>query len=385
MFGVVLVLSVTLPHVYVFWRASSVQLFRRPRNRNMLVSAGLALWALFLLGRVWGHDSPNALASVLELAGMTWMGTLFLIMVTMLAVDAITGFGLLLSRAANRMRGAAILTGILLSMVALVQGMRPPVVQNYDVQLPGLPSRLDGTVIVGLSDLHLGLLRDGRWLKGRVSQVQAERPDIIVLLGDIFEGHGRPLKELASGLQGLKAPMGVWAVLGNHEFHGGDDGIGPLFREAGIEVLRNEKAVIRPGLVLAGVDDLTSNHRSGASTDLIARTLAVQPFGATILLSHTPWNADLAAKEGAALMLCGHTHGGQIWPFGYLVKLVYPLLAGRYDVDGMTVIVSRGAGSWGPPMRLWQSGEIVRVTLRAKEKEVKESRTKYALHSSDIF
>jgi predicted MPP superfamily phosphohydrolase len=135
-------------------------------------------------------------------------------------------------------------------------------------------------------------------------------------------------------------------------------------------VLRNEKAMIRPGLVLAGVDDLTSNHRSGAKIDLITRTLASRSSGATILLSHTPWNADLAAKEGAGLMLCGHTHGGQLWPFGYLVKRVYPLLAGRYDVDGMTVIVSRGAGSWGPPMRLWQPGEIIRVTLRAKKKEV---------------
>ena len=69
-------------------------------------------------------------------------------------------------------------------------------------------------------------------------------------------------------------------------------------------------------------------------------------------------------------MLCGHTHGGQIWPFGYLVRQVYPLLAGRYDVDGMPVIVSRGAGTWGPRMRLWEPGEIIRVTLRAKKKEV---------------
>ncbi len=308
MFGVILISAVTLAHVYIFWRASSVPLFRRPVGRKTLVAAGLALWVLFLLSRVHGHDSPNTLASVLDLAGMLWMGTLFLVMVTMLAVDLITGFGLLLPRAASWMRGVALVIGALLSVIALVQGARPPMVQNYDIQLPKLPSRLDGTVVVGLSDLHLGLLRNGRWLSERVTQVQAERPDVIVLLGDIFEGHGRPPKELAAGLRGLYAPMGVWAVLGNHEYHGRDDGVVPLFREAGIVVLRNEKAMIRPGLVLAGVDDLTSNRRSGANIDLITRTLASRSPGVTILLSHTPWNADLAAKEGAGLMLCGHTH-----------------------------------------------------------------------------
>ena len=224
-------------------------------------------------------------------------------------------------------------------------------------------------MLIGLSDLHLGFLRNERWLKERVAQVQAERPDVIVLLGDIFEGHGRPSKELATGLQALKAPMGVWAVLGNHEFHGRDNGIVPVFEDAGITVLRNERAVVRPGLVLAGVDDLTSNHRSGVNADLIAGTLPARSSGATVLLSHTPWNAGQAAKAGAGLMLCGHTHGGQIWPFGYLVKTIYPLLAGRYDVDGMTVIVSRGAGTWGPPMRLWRPSEIIRVTLRVEKQE----------------
>ena len=370
MFGVILISLVTVMHVYVVWRAGSVPLFHGRENRKMLVIAGLALWGLFVIGRVYGHHSPGALALVLELAGMIWMATLFLITVPMLAVDAVTGFGILMPQAAARMRGAAMAIGFVLAAIALVQGTRPPVVQEYSVPLAGLPHELDGTVLVGLSDLHLGALRDERWLEARIAQVQAEKPDIIVLLGDIFEGHGRPPQELVAGLLGLQASLGVWAVLGNHEFHGRDNGIAPLFRNAGIAVLRNERAMVRPGLMLAGVDDLTSNHRSGAKADLITRTFAAPSKGATVLLSHTPWNADRAAQAGAGLMLSGHTHGGQIWPFGYLVKRIYPLLAGRYDVDGMTVIVSRGAGLWGPPMRLWKPGEIVRVTLTAEKKAV---------------
>jgi hypothetical protein len=338
-------------------------------KRNGLVAAGIVLWLLLVIGRLYGHESVGPLAAFFELSGMIWLAVLFLTTVPMLVVDVITGFGVLMPRAAPGMRGRAIIIGAALSLIAMVQGVRPPVITSYEVELAGLPAALDGTVIVGLSDLHLGALRDGQWLSGRVSQVQAQRPHLVVLLGDIFEGHGTPPKEIVSRLEGLSAPMGVWAVLGNHEFHGGDNGIVPLFQKAGITVLRNEKTMVRRGLVLAGVDALTANHLAGANADLITRALASPSAEATVLLSHTPWSADRAAKAGAGLMLCGHTHGGQIWPFGYIVKRIYPMLAGRYDVDGMTVIVSRGAGLWGPPMRLWQPGEIVKVTLRAQKKE----------------
>lgn len=356
-------------HVYVLWRAGSVPFLRRQVTGNQLAIGGIILWCMFLLGRVYGHDNPGAFATVLELASMTWMVVLFLAMVPMLAVDIVTGFGLLLPRIAPSLRGAALACGVVLSLIAMVQGLRPPVIERYEVYLPGLPAKLDGTVVVGMSDLHIGATLDGKWLKQRVDQVQTEKPDMIVLLGDIFEGHTQPTKEHVATLRGLTAPMGAWAVLGNHEFHGLDDSIVSLFHEGGITVLRNERAEVRPGLMLAGVDDLTAHHRSGLNSDLVTKALAKPAAGATALLSHTPWSADRAAKAGAGLMLCGHTHGGQIWPFGYLVRWFYPLLAGRYDVDGMTVIVSRGAGTWGPRMRLWEPGEIIRVTLRAKKEE----------------
>jgi len=139
-----------------------------------------------------------------------------------------------------------------------------------------------------------------------------------------------------------------------------------LFEEVSFNLLRNSWAEVRPGLVLAGVDDLTARRRNGQVGDPISQALADRPPGAAILLSHTPWEAERAAKAGVGLMLCGHTHGGQIWPFDYLVRSRYPLLEGRYEVDGMTVIVCRGTGTWGPRMRLWRPSEILRVTLRAE-------------------
>jgi predicted MPP superfamily phosphohydrolase len=365
MFGTVLIATITLLHVYVFWRAAGVKFLQRFLPRKHMVGLGILLWALFFAGRVYGHSGTTDLARILEFVGMNWMAALFLIFVSLLAVDCVTGFGFLLPRFAPQLRGAALGAGVMLSAIALDQGMRAPVIVNYAVAINGLPVAGRETVIVAMSDLHIGSLLDKKWLEERIIQVQREKPDLVVLLGDLFEGHGQPQDELLPILRRLSAPLGVWVVKGNHENHSHNDS-SPLLKEAGFHLLRNRWAEVRPGLILAGVDDLNSRRRSGQESDLIARTLADRPPGATILLSHTPWQYERAARAGVDLMLSGHTHGGQIWPFDYLVKRYYPLLEGRYEVDKMTVLVCRGTGTWGPRMRLWRPGEILRITLHAR-------------------
>ena len=364
MFGIVLISACTLMQLYLFWRAASVPFVSRHLSLSFLIWTGVVLWLGFYLGRVFGHHGTGPLAGALEIAGMTWMGVLFLLFTTMVAMDLVTGFGFFVPRLAPSLRGWALILGGVLSLTALVQGLRPPVVKHHEVHLSGLPKEMDGKVLVAMSDLHLGSLLGERWLAARIAQVRAQQPDLVVLLGDIFEGHGLDRESLLPVLGRLKAPMGVWAVLGNHEYHGGTDRNMSLFREAGIRVLRSRWEEIRPGLILAGVDDLTSWQRAGKGGDPMSKTLANRPPGATILLSHTPWQAEKAAKAGAGLMLSGHTQGGQIWPFSYLIRLVYPLLGGRYEVAGMTVIVCRGTGTWGVRMRLWLPAEIIRVTLK---------------------
>jgi predicted MPP superfamily phosphohydrolase len=353
-------------HVYVFWRAATVPFLKRHVSGKLLLGTGICLWAVFFLGRFIGHGGTGTLAMTLEFLGMNWMAVVFLLTVSLLTVDIITGFGFVLPKWAPFLRGFALAAGAVLSVIALVQGLRPPVVQNYEVNLSGLPPEMDGKVIVALSDLHVGTLISKQWLEARVAQVEAQQPDLVVLLGDIFEGHDQPKEELLAVLRRLSAPLGVWAVLGNHEFHGRNNTSASLRNYDGIRVLNNSWAEVRPSFVLAGVDDLTANHRSGQGGDPISKALAGRPAGTTVLLSHTPWQADKIASNGVGLMLSGHTHGGQIWPFGYLVQRIYPLLGGRYEVDGMTVIVCRGTGTWGPRMRLWRPGEILRVTLHAK-------------------
>jgi predicted MPP superfamily phosphohydrolase len=365
MFGVLLLTACTLLLAYVLWRVSSLPWFGGKRRRRILFAAGGGLWALFLVSQLLGHDSSGAAAAVFELLAMDGLATMFLVAVALLVVDLATGFGRFFRAHVVRLRLGALGAGVLLAGLAMVQGMRAPAVASYDVRLPGLPAAADGTVVVALSDLHLGTLLGSDWLAARVAQVEEQKPDLVVLLGDLFEGHGAPDEALRGVLRRLAAPLGVWAVTGNHESHGGDDSAVRLLERSGIRVLHDEWVEVRPGLVLAGVDDLTARRRRGEGGDPIGRALAPRPPGGAILLSHSPVELERAARAGAGLTLSGHTHGGQIWPFGLLSGAFYPVVAGLDEVDGMTVLVGRGTGTWGPRMRLWSRGEILRVTLRA--------------------
>jgi uncharacterized protein len=366
MFGVTLILLVTVMHIYVFWRANSIPFVKRHISTKFLMGLGVVLWLAFFLGRIFGHGGSGVMAGTMELVGMTWMDVLFLTAVSLFAMELVTGFGFLMTRLAPTLRGLAFFIGVTLSIIAQVQGLRPPEVNSYDVYLSGLPRDMDGKILVAMSDLHIGSQLGKAWLEARVAQAMEQQPDLVVLLGDLFEGHGGPQGDLLPVLRGLSAPLGVWAVPGNHEFHGGSNTGLALIRAAGIQVLLNRWTEVRPGLILAGIEDLTADRRAGRNSDPLSKALADRPPGATILLSHTPWKYEKAAKDGVGLMLSGHTHGGQIWPFGYLVQLSYPLLEGRYEIADMTVIVCRGTGTWGPRMRLWHTGEILRVTLHSK-------------------
>lgn len=367
MFFVVVLLVWAGMHIYVFWRISSVPSIARHVPRVVLWFAASILWICYIVARNLDHVGLKSTARILEIVGADWVGVLFLLLASLLAVDLVTIFGWLMPGLAPTLRGWALLGGGLLSVVALVQGYRAPTVENYEVRLVGLRAELNGTVLVLASDFHLGTQLGKDWLEARVHQIEAERPAIIVLGGDIIEGDDYSSEiELLPSLRKLHAALGVWAVTGNHEFHTETESGAKVLEVNGIHVLHDRWVEVRPGLILAGVDDLTSRRRHGGVGNSLERALQGRPPGtATILISHVPWEAETAARSGVGLMLSSHTHEGQIWPFSYLVRLAYPLLAGRYEVNGMPLIVCRGTGTWGPRMRLWQRGEIIRITLRS--------------------
>jgi predicted MPP superfamily phosphohydrolase len=352
-------------HVYVFWRLSTVPWVAHYLSRRSLFLVAAVLWASYPVARILESWKWDSLAVPLEFIAATWIGILFLFLATLLAVDVVTLGGWLAPSWMPAIRSWALVLAAALSLVALVQGFRPPVVRDYEVTLPGLPPERDGLVLVEVSDLHLGTLIGGRWTARLARRIQELRPDLLVLVGDIVDGNVGRVESLQPVLRGFRAPLGVWAVTGNHEYYAGPEASVRLFEGAGFSVLRDRWAEVVPGLVLAGVDDLTARRQFGLENYPAEKALAGRPPGGAILLSHSPWQAEMAAKSGAGLMLSGHTHNGQLWPFNYLVGLKYPMLVGRYEVSGMPLIVCRGTGTWGPRMRLWRPGEIIRIKLRS--------------------
>jgi uncharacterized protein len=347
---------------YVFWRLRSIPFVARVPT-YVLAIVGCVLWSSYVFAHVLDHF---VLAEFLEVVGANWVGTLFLLLICFLLVDVVTLFGWLWRDFTGTLRTSALVAGALLSSIALVQGHRAPAIERYEVPLAGLPAEMDGTVLILASDFHLGTRLGKDWLQARVRQIQSEHPDIVVLAGDIVEGDNSSERELLLPLRALRVPLGIWGVAGNHEFD--EDSVsGPeAGDDNGVRVLHDNWAEVRPGLVLAGVGDLTSRHRHGETGNFVQQALQGHPnSGATIFVSHTPWEVETAARSGVGLMLSGHTHEGQIWPFGYVVGFTHPFLTGRYEVNGMQLIVCRGTGTWGPRMRLWRRGEIARITLRS--------------------
>lgn len=367
MFSIVLNIVGTLFHLYVAARLYSLDAVNSRVPRRAWWIGALLVWLLYFAGVRIGDQAldwrwwPGQFA-------LTWLGITFIMSLCLLATDILGGFGLWWRAHTQKLRGIGAATGVLLASFAIFQGMRAPVIVDQEVVLKKLPQALDGTVIVAVSDIHLGAQRRSEWLAARVEQINALKPAAVLLLGDQVEDDPIGEPQLAPTLRGLRAPWGVWAVTGNHEFYGDAETTVREFEEGGVRWLRDRQVELAPGLVLAGIEDIGRAMRNEREiTSGLARTIPAPTAAATILMSHIPAAGIIeeASARGVDLMLSGHTHGGQIWPFSYAVRKRFAKYIGAYDVNGMMLYVTRGAGSWGPRMRLWQPGEIIRLTLRS--------------------
>ncbi len=352
-------------HGYLYLRLRTVPFLAAPWRRRIVGAALLLLATSIVLPAFVYGRGPDAVPLPLETAPETWLGVLFLLLLTFGAAEVVTGFGLLWKPRLPQVRTAALCAAGLLTAAGLVQGLRPPVVDRYEVTLRGLPRDLDGVRLVQLSDVHLSSLQGERRLGRLVGRVNALEPDLLVLTGDLLDPAVRRPERYVHTLGGLRAPLGVWAIPGNHEYSAGIERAIRVYDGAAFHVLCDTWAEAAPGLIVAGLDDGPYERERDVQETGMARALAGRPAGTTLLLAHAPANPEAAARSGVALMLAGHTHGGQLWPFGLLEARLFPYMAGLYRIGEMALLVSRGVGTWGPPMRLWLPGEIAAITLRS--------------------
>ena len=243
------------------------------------------------------------------------------------------------------------------------------VVKKFNVSLKGLPEALKGFKIVQISDLHLGQMMTKKILEQIVDQVNRLKPDLIAITGDLADGSTAKLLSEANPLKNLKAEKGIYFVTGNHEYYSGVENWTLAIDQMGIKVLNNKNIKIRREddyFYLAGVTDHEGkNFGREHASDFKKALSGLENGKKKILLAHQPIAVQKASEYGTDLVLAGHTHGGQIWPFNYFVYLQQPYLKGFYDYNGTKLYVNQGTGCWGPPVRLGSKNEITQIILDA--------------------
>jgi uncharacterized protein len=250
----------------------------------------------------------------------------------------------------------------------MASALGPPEVLRIPVRLRRLDPSLDGFRIAVVSDIHLGPLSGRAHTERIVRMINEAEPDVVAIVGDLVDGTVEELGPAAAPLRDLHAREGAFFVTGNHEYFVPDTAAWLRELESlGVQPLRNENTVMRRGagaLNLAGVNDI-AGRRHADPPDFDRALAGIDAAGPTVLLAHQPVQIDEAAARGIDLQLSGHTHGGQMWPFHYVVRMVQPSLAGLSTVGDTQLYVTRGAGFWGPPVRVGAPPDITVLSLRS--------------------
>ncbi|MGE0548116.1 MAG: metallophosphoesterase [Kofleriaceae bacterium] len=373
-------------HGYVWWRL----VWRSRLPRRWLIGITVAMVVLFVAVPVttWSRNRAPELSAALSWISLPWMALVGLTCVALLAIhigQIALWLGKRLSRRisqrppeptspsrrtflARATGGAALMVGSASVARGMISARADHEIVDVEVKLAKLPPALDGFSIVQLSDLHVGLTIDRAFVERVVEQTNRLSPDLIAMTGDLIDGQVDDLRDATAPLANLRARHGVYAVTGNHEYYSGADPWIAELTRLGFRYLRNQRVTIgEPDACfeLAGVDDHSAWGFPGHGENFKQATAGRDPSRALVLLAHQPRQVRRAARYGVDLQLSGHTHGGQIWPWHYIVRMQQRgLLAGLYQIRGTQLYVTRGCGYWGPPVRLLAPLEITRVILR---------------------
>ncbi len=336
----------------------------------LLFASQFHFWNRLSSGSIFAPEFPRSVVILFNWA----FAAIVLLAMLQLLLDIGTLATAILRRsttaAPDRLRYAIAVLAALISAIGVSNALRVPPVKDVAVAIAGLPPRFEGYRILQLTDLHISRLFPARWAEAVVTRANAAGTDLIVVTGDFIDGSVAMRRADVAPLRALRAPDGVYAIPGNHEYFFDYAAWMRHLDGLGFRMLPNSHAVLSRGdaqLVLAGLTDLSAPSVGQPGPDLDG-ALRGSPAGAPVLLlDHQPRNARNAAAHGVALQLSGHTHGGVAPGFDRLfARANGGFVSGRYDVAGMTLYVGNGTGLWpGFAVRLGRPSEMTRFTLHA--------------------
>lgn len=292
------------------------------------------------------------------------------LLLLLLGLHTVSGGALPMEGAREISALAVPMLALLLTLVGLVNARRLARVVRVDVPIAGLPAALRGFSIVQISDIHVGPTIKHGYLQAIVGAVNALKPDLVAVTGDLVDGSVERLAPHVAPLASLSARHGVYCVTGNHEYYSGADAWVAELRRLGLRVLLNQNAVLEHDgarLLVGGVTDYSAHHFDPAQRSDPQAALLGAPADVAVrlLLAHQPRSAPAAAEAGFDVQLSGHTHGGQFLPWNFFVRFQQPFTAGLNRLKNLWVYTSRGTGYWGPPLRFGAPSEITHLRLVA--------------------
>jgi uncharacterized protein len=339
----------TAAHLYIWWRL----VWPLPSPWWQLVTAALPILAAMFpvsMLRTRVRAMPRHIRRRWLLPGYLWFGFATYLLLGAVASHIAVAFGTPAVKAAQ-IAGAA---SILVVIAGLLNVARGATVKRVRIPMEQLAKPF---TIVQLTDVHIGSLIGKDFAEQLVQRVNAVRADLVVITGDLVDGNLAELRPHIDPLRGLRARDGVYAVTGNHEYYWNVEPWLLHLQSLGIQVLRNERVTVDNTIELAGTDD------SSYGEDLPRAVAGRNPELPLVLLAHHPRTVKRAMKANVDLQLSGHTHGGQMLPWGYLARLWDPKVSGLKRFGRTWLYVSQGTGFWGPPIRVGTSCEITAITL----------------------
>lgn len=360
-------------HLYLFAKIKGALHLSIGTNIGLIIFMVIMVLAPIVV-RISERYGYETLARFMSYTGYIWMGVLFLFFVSSLLFDLYhlliyTGT-LILRRDLSHLSVTPVYAFMVPMLISLGINMygyfeaKNIRIEKMTIQSSKIPAAAGRIRILQMSDVHIGLIVRDERLQRIVEEIKKAEPDILVATGDLLDGQINHLEEPLALLRDINPRYGKFAITGNHEFFAGIDQALAFIKDAGFVVLRGEGLNVAGMINIAGVDDPTG-VRFGLARPISERNMLSELAGQyfTLLLKHQPV-IDNDAVEYFDLQLSGHTHGGQIFPFNFVTKCFFPLNSGYFNLSNHSrLYVSRGAGTWGPPIRFLSPPEIAVIDL----------------------
>jgi len=339
----------------------------------LFYSASFILLALtFIIGKILERSSSSVVADILNVIGGFWLAFMLYAFLLLLVSDIIYAGGRLTGILADESRGIfryrAFTGTVIISVIIIITGFINsviPVARNYRIEIPGSTTDNMPVRIVAVSDIHLGSVVRKRSLRKLSVMIREAQPDIVFFLGDLVDGEINPVlrDDLLASLS-LPPEAVVVAITGNHEYIGSFSKTVPYIESKGIDLLLDEVIELKNGIQVVGRLDRDSFRYSGKRRKELKELLALtDPLRPVIVLDHQPPGSRSMPDGEFDLMLSGHTHNGQMWPFSYIVKSIYHPSYGHKSDGRRNYVVSSGFGTWGPRVRLGSRSEMIIIDL----------------------